>query len=243
MKYKNKILIVGHAGGKKTGPENSLKAFKKAIDLKAEFIEFDVRISKDNQIVIIHDPDTLSSTGTPGLVKDKTLQELKNLDIGGGEKIPTFREVLELTDNRINLLLHINVSNIEKQIVNLLREYQYVENTIVSCMVNKFLFKYRLLEPHLKLAALVNIHFEENNFPSWEIRKKLIDDALESKFYAINPEYHLVDNQFVAYAHQRNLKVFPWTVNEKEDILSMIDIGVDGIITDDIPLLKSLLAR
>ncbi len=243
MNFKKEILIVGHAGGKKTGPENSLKAFKKAIELEADFIEFDLRISKDNQIVIIHDPDTLNSTGMPGLVKDKTVQQLKKLDIGEGETIPTFREVLELIDNKIKLLLHINATNIEKQIINLLREYQYIENTIVSCMIHKVLFKYRLLEPNLKLAALVNINFKEYDFPSWEIRKRLIDDALENKFYAINPEYHLVDNQFVAYAHQNNLKVFPWTVNEKHDIQRMINIGVDGIISDDIPLLKSLLGR
>ena len=241
MNLKKKIFIVGHAGGKKTGPENSLKAFKKAIELKADFIELDLRISKDNQIVIIHDPDTLNSTGIPGLVKDKTLQQLKKLDIGRGEKIPTFREVLELIDNKIKLLLHINSSNIEKQIVNLLREYQYVEKTIISCMIHKYLFKYRNLESALKLAALVNLNQED--LPSWKIRKKLIDDALRNKFYAINPEYHLVDTQFVEYAHQNNLKVYPWTVNEKEAIQFMIDISVDGIISDDIPLLKSLLGR
>lgn len=243
MNFKNKILIFGHAGGKKTAPENSLKAFKKAIELKADFIELDLRFSKDNEVVIIHDPDTLNSTGVPGLVKDKTLQQLKRLEIGEGEAIPTFREVLELIDNKIRLLLHINAPNIEKPIINLLREYNYLEKTLVSCMIHKYLFKYRLLEPNLKLAALVNFHYEEDNHPSWKIRKKFIDDALENNFYAINPEFHLVDTQFVAYAHQCNLKVYPWTINKKGDIQRMINIGVDGIISDDIPLLKSLLGR
>ena len=237
----SKISIVGHAGGKKTGPENSLKAFKRAIELKADFIEFDVRISKDNQIVIIHDPDTLNSTGTPGLVKDKTLQELKKLEIGEGEKIPTFREILELTENKINLLLHINASKIEKRVINLLRNYKYIEKTIVSCMVHRYLFNYRILEPKLKLAALVNLYSE--GLPSWEVRKKIVDDAVNSNFYAINPEYHIVDKKFITYAHQRKIKVFPWTVNKREDIQYLIDLGVDGIITDDIPLAKELLGR
>jgi glycerophosphoryl diester phosphodiesterase len=241
MTYRKKILTFAHAGGKKTGPENSLKAFKKAIELKADFIELDVKVSKDGEIVIFHDPDTFNITGVVGLLKDMTLKELKLLDIGEGERIPTFREVVELADHKISLLLHIAAENTERQIVNILREYDYVETTIISCMIHKYLIKFRDLEPKLKLAALENLHYEE--FPKWDVRKKLIDNAVHKKFFAINPEYHLVDNKFVNYAHQRNLKVFPWTVNDKKDIQFLISHRIDGIITDDIPLVNNLLSR
>ncbi len=241
MSFKNKILIVGHAGGKKTGPENSLKAFKKAIELKTNYIEFDVRLSKDNEIVIFHDPDTFNITSVPGLVKDKTLKELKTLDIGEGERIPTFREIIEVTNYKINLLLHINVPHMEVQIINLLREYDYLERTIISCMIHKYLFKYRELEPKLKLAALENLYSTE--FPKWEIRRKLIENAANNEFYAINPEYHLVDAQFVAYAQEKKIKIFPWTVNEESIMRELIDLGVDGIMTDDIQLLKKVLNK
>ncbi|MFX1502486.1 MAG: glycerophosphodiester phosphodiesterase [Promethearchaeota archaeon] len=241
MNYNNEILIIGHAGGKKTGPENTLKAFKKAIELKADYIEFDVRLSSDNEIVIFHDPDTFNITEIPGLVKNMTLKELKKLDVGEGERIPTFREVIELANNKINLLLHINGSNIEDQILNLLRKYNYIERTIISCMVHRYLFKYRDLEPKLKLAALVNLYSED--LPKWEVRKNLIDNAANNKFYAINPEYHLVDAQFISYAHQKNLKVFPWTVNEESEMRKFSALGVDGIITDDIALLNQILGK
>ncbi len=241
MNYKNNTLIFGHAGGKKTGPENTLKAFKRAIELKADYIEFDVRMSKDNEIVIFHDPDTANITSVPGLVKNKTLKELKTLNVGEGEKIPTFREVIELANHKINLLLHINVPRMEEQIINLLRDYDYIENTIISCMVHRYLFKYQDLEPNLKLAALENLYSEE--FPKWEYRRKLIDNAVNNNFYAINPEYHLVDNQFILYAHQKNLKIFPWTINEENIMRKLIDLNIDGIITDDIALLNQVLGR
>jgi glycerophosphoryl diester phosphodiesterase len=241
MNSKNKILIIGHAGGKKAGPENTLKVFKKAIELKADYIEFDVRLSKDNEIVIIHDPDTYNASAVPGLVKNKTLRELKTLNVGEGEKIPTFREIIEIANHKINLLLHICSPNMEDQIINILREYDYIKMTIVSCMIHRYLFKYRDLEPTLWLAALENMYYKE--FPTWNVRSKLINKAMNNKFYAINPEYHLVDAQFVAYAHQSNLKIFPWTINDRNDIQSLINLGIDGIITDDIPLVKNLLGR
>jgi glycerophosphoryl diester phosphodiesterase len=108
-------------------------------------------------------------------------------------------------------------------------------------MVHRYLFKYRDIEPKLKLAALVNFYYEE--FPKWDVLKKLIDNAFYNKFYAINLEYHFIDAQFVTYAHQKNLKIFPWTVNDRNDMQSLINLGIDGIITDDIPLAKDLLGR
>ncbi|MFX0153617.1 MAG: glycerophosphodiester phosphodiesterase, partial [Candidatus Hodarchaeota archaeon] len=191
MNFKSKILVVGHAGGKTTGPENTLKAFKKAIQLKADYIELDLRLSMDNEIVIFHDADTFNITAVPGLVKEKTLRELKTLNVGEGERIPTFREVIELANNKINLLLHIAAAHMEVQIINLLKEYDYIENTIVSSMIHKYLSKYRGLEPNLKLAALENLYSED--LAKWDIRKKLIDNAVKNKFYAINPEYHIID--------------------------------------------------
>ncbi|MFX0153618.1 MAG: glycerophosphodiester phosphodiesterase, partial [Candidatus Hodarchaeota archaeon] len=75
------------------------------------------------------------------------------------------------------------------------------------------------------------------------IRKKLIDNAVKNKFYAINPEYHIIDAQFVTYAHQKDLKIFPWTVNEEIIMRKLIDLGVDGIMTDDIILLNKALEK
>ena len=239
MKINTKILTFAHAGGKKDLPENTLKAFRNAIKLKADYIELDLRLAKDNEIIIFHDPDTFNITSIPGLVKDKTLEELKRLDVGEGERIPTFQEVVELADHKIGLLLHIAAANMEAQIIKILREFDYIDMTIASCMIHKYLLKLRALESKLKLAALENLYYKE--FPTWDIRKKLVDRAVNNKFWAINPEYHFVDHQFVEYSHQNDLKVFPWTVNVSEDINSLLQLGVDGIITDDIPLIKELI--
>jgi glycerophosphoryl diester phosphodiesterase len=239
MKINTKILTFAHAGGKKNLPENTLKAFKNAIKLNADYIELDLRLSKDQEIIIFHDPDTFNITSIPGLVKNKTLKELKRLDVGEGERIPTFQEVVELANHKIGLLLHIAAADLEAQIIKILREFDYIELTIVSCMIHKYLLKFRVLEPNLKLAALEDLDYEE--YPIWDVRKKLIDRAINNKYWAINPEYHLVDRQFVDYSHKNDLRVFPWTVNDREDIKTLLELGIDGVITDDITLIKELI--
>ncbi|MFX1401592.1 MAG: glycerophosphodiester phosphodiesterase, partial [Promethearchaeota archaeon] len=86
---KSQILIIGHKGASKLKPENTLIAFQKAIDLQADYIEFDIQASKDGEIVVFHDYDILRLTGMEGYIEDMTLNELKQLNIGEGEQIPT----------------------------------------------------------------------------------------------------------------------------------------------------------
>ena len=88
-KFKRKPWIIGHRGANSIAPENTLKAFQKAIDLGADCVEFDVHESKDGEVVIMHDPDIFRTTGQKhhGLIKDMTLEELRTLDCGEGEKI------------------------------------------------------------------------------------------------------------------------------------------------------------
>ena len=92
---KRKTLIFGHRGASSDAPENTLKAFNKAIELEAEYIEFDAHQSKDGEIVIIHDGNTLRTTGHFGFIKKMTLAELKELDFGEGEKILTLQELID----------------------------------------------------------------------------------------------------------------------------------------------------
>jgi len=100
---KKDILIIGHKGASAIAPENTLKAFKKAIELKADMVEFDIHKTKDGEIVIIHDSDTLSITGVQGLIKEMTLEEIKKLDAGEGEKIPTLLELIKVAKEKVGL--------------------------------------------------------------------------------------------------------------------------------------------
>jgi len=238
MNSEKKFLVIAHRGASSIAPENTLKAFKKAIELKADCIEFDVHKSKDGEIVIMHDANTFRATGRSGLIKEMTLEELRLLDCGDGEKIPTLRELVRLAKGKIGLNCEVKVRGIAEQIIKILNEEDSLETTIISSFKHDVLLKIQKLEPQIKLASLEPTR--TGWIKSWLSRKKLIRVAIKNKFYAINPFFKLVNEKFINKAHNNNLKVFPWTVNSDSAIMKLINLGVNGIITNDVEKVRKL---
>lgn len=241
MNSEEKVLIFAHRGVSNLAPENTLKAFKKAIELKADYIEFDVHRSKDGEIVIMHDANTFRMTGHFRLIKEMTLEELKQLDCGDGEKIPTLRELVRLAKGKICLNCEVKVRGIAEQIVKIFNEEDSFETTIISSFKHDVLLKIQKLEPRIKLASLEPTR--TGWIKSWLSRKKLIRLAINNKFYAINPFFKLVNKNFIDKAHNNNLKIFPWTVNSYSAIKKLINNGADGIITNEVQRVRELLNR
>jgi len=241
MNANDKIIIMGHRGASKIAPENTLKAFKEAIRLKADAVEFDVQETVEGEIVIIHDYDTLRTAGTEGIVEQMTLKELKKLNFGNGEQIPTLLELIELAKDKISLNCEIKVEGIAKKIIQIFQDADILDSTIISSFLHEELIKIQKIEPQLKLATLVPTG--AGKFSDWNYKKKLIDFTSENNYYAINPLYKLADKQFIEYAHEKNIKVFPWTVDSGIAMKKLINMGTDGIITNDISRLKEVLYR
>jgi len=237
--HNKKVLIFGHRGANSIAPENTLKAFKKAIELKADFIEFDVQMSQDRQLVITHDLDIERLTGEKKYVKDLTLDELKSKDFGDGEKIPTLEELIKETKGKICLNCEIIVEGITSKVVDILRKYDVIGTTIVSSFKHEELLKIQKLEPDLKLASLEPTKYLSEY--KWDLKQEMLKFCISNKLFAINPFYPLVDQQFVDYTHKYNINVFPWTVDSKPSIRKLIKYGVDGIITNDITRVKDIL--
>ena len=230
---------MGHRGASKIAPENTLKAFKEAIRLKADAVEFDVQETVEGEIVIIHDYNTLRTAGTEGIVKQMTLKELKKMNFGNGERIPTLLELIELAKDKISLNCEIKVEGIAKKIIQIFQDADILDSTIVSSFLHEELIKIQKIEPQLKLATLVPT--EAGKFSDWNYKKKLIDYTSKNNYYAINPLYKLADKQFIEYAHEKNVKIFPWTVDSGIAMKKLKNMGVDGIITNDITRLKEVL--
>jgi len=239
MNNKEKMLIFAHRGASNLAPENTLKAFKKAIELKADFIEFDVQQSKDGEIVIMHDANTFRTTGQAGIIEKMTLKQLKQLNCGQGEKIPTLNELIEFTNGKIGLNCEIKAKGIAEKIVDIFRDANLIDSTIVSSFKHGELLKIQKLEPRLKLASLNPTR--TGWIVSWFSRRNMLKNAFQNRFYAINPLHMLVNYQFVKKAHDNNLKVFPWTVDSQTTIENLVKIGVDGIITNNISRVKKVL--
>ncbi|MHA2037984.1 MAG: glycerophosphodiester phosphodiesterase [Promethearchaeota archaeon] len=230
-----KILTIAHRGASNLAPENTLKAFKTAIELKADYIEFDVHQSKDGEIVIMHDGNTLRTTGHFGIISRMTLSALKELDCGNGEKIPTLLELIEIAKGKIKLNCEIKARGIAEKIIKIFRNLNVTETTIISSFNHDILVKIQKLDPIIKLASL------EPTRTGMISRKKMLNLAIKYNFYAINPFYKLVNLQFVEKAHKNGIKVFPWTVDSISSMKKMVKIGVDGIITNKVSKLKEIL--
>ena len=236
-----KTLIIAHRGASSVAPENTLKAFNKAIELKADYIEFDVHQSKDGEIVIMHDSNTLRATGHFGLINKMTLSELKELDCGGGEKILTLQELMQLAKGKIGLNCEIKARGFAEKIIKILNEADIVETTILSSFKHDILLRIKQLDSRIKLASLEPTR--AGWIINWLLRKKMISFTTENKFYAINPFYKLVNLKLVQKAHKNNIKVFPWTVNSESIMKDLIKIGVDGIITNKISTVQEVLSQ
>jgi len=227
-------LIIAHRGASKMAPENTLAAFKKALELGAGGIELDVHLSRDGQLVVIHDEKLDRTSNGKGFVGDKTLDELKALDFGSwfspefrNEKIPTLEEVLNLLDNWDGLL-NIEIKNgpvfypgIEKAVSQAITAHKRANRTIISSFNHYSLVEIRKLNPQLVTAPL----YMAGIYEPWEYAKRLGAAFIHPLFYNIVPEV-------VKGCKQNNIKINPFTVDLPEHIKAMVSAGVDGIITN-----------
>ncbi|MFX1378001.1 MAG: glycerophosphodiester phosphodiesterase [Promethearchaeota archaeon] len=232
------VLIIAHRGASNLAPPNTLKAFQKAIELRADYIEFDVHQSKDGEIVIIHDAYITDINGQENYIKEMELNELKLINIGEGENIPTLKELIKIAKGNIGLQCEIKATNFSENLVKILEQENLIKNSIISSFIFKELLELQKLNSNLKLALLIP--------PEMDSSHKLMkysQKAIDSNFYAIHPYFGLIDREFVKSIHQNDMLVNVWTVNEESEIKEVLEIGVDGIISDDIQLVKRILNR
>lgn len=242
----NKIpVIIAHRGASTYAPENTMAAFQKAFDLSADGIEFDVKCSKDGEMVIIHDQTLDRTTNGHGKVIETNLKELRNLDAGSsfssefsGEKIPLLNEVLEEFSKR--LLINIELTNYSSlrdglalKAATLVKHMCVEENVVFSSFHPYNLIVTRRITPKVPVALLAL-----PGKSGWISRSNVMRWVSPE---IIHPYYKDVDKQYVENQHRKNRKVNVWTVNTKNEIKKLLKDHVDGIITDDPSLAKRLI--
>jgi glycerophosphoryl diester phosphodiesterase len=240
MKNDNTILIAAHRGASSIAPENTLKAFQKAIDLKADYIEFDVFPSKDGEYVIWHDAAFSQKDGKTSFIKDMALADLKKIDIGEGETFTTLLELIELTKGKIGLNCEIKALNIGKDIVRILKKENLDETTIISSFIFNELLTIKDLDSSLKLALILT---KDMISPRWVI--KFCKKAINNNFFAIHPYWKAINEDIVEFAHSNGLMVNIWTEIyepiKDSDLREVVRMGIDGLIHDDIQQAKRVI--
>ncbi|PFZ07874.1 hypothetical protein COL60_18605 [Bacillus pseudomycoides] len=229
-----KPLIFAHRGVKGTHPENTMIAFQEAERVGAHGIELDVHLSKDDEIVVIHDETVDRTTSGTGLVSEKTVAELQALDAGSHKnptfneaKIPTLREVfiwLSTTNLQLNIELKTDVIHypgIEEKVVDLVREYHLSNQIIFSSFNHDSISLLAEIAPEIPRAILYD---EPLSDPIAEAKKR--------EASGLHPNFQLLTKEFVQTAQQQGYVFRPYTINENKDLQTMIDYGVDVIITD-----------
>ena len=227
-----KILIIAHRGASKLAPENTLKAFQTAIDLGADYIEFDVRKSKDGEIVIMHDRSVFRTTHKLGWINRMTLEEIKSLDAGEGEEVPTLKELIKNTKGKIKYMCEIKTYGIIEKVIRIFDDFKLQDDTILISFKHTELVKVQNLNLNLRTGAILpsGIGWLTN----WFLKKKSILSINENIFYSINPYYKLLNQNYVNIVHKKGLKIFPWTINSNRKMKKLFKMNIDGILTNDI---------
>lgn len=231
--------IIAHRGYHREGiPENTLAAFLRARALGLDMVELDIQVSADQKLVVIHDEILERTVGSQGRVDSFSLDELKEFSLrseGGAltrERIPSLVEAVE-TLSGFPVLVDFNDHRVVKPLCDFLKAHPG-ENLRVCSPLHSSLESIRRACPEVP----VWITFNEQNLP-----KDPIGYAQALGFWALNFHYSfLLENpQFVQTAHKEGLEVSCWTPNKKEEVLELIPLGIDAIITDEPLLLRAVL--
>ncbi len=235
-------LLIAHRGFSAVAPENTLSAFKYAIRSKADMIEVDVRLTKDGTPVIIHDAKVDRTTNGSGKVRNFYVWTLKELDAGSwfdlkykGEKIPTLEETLKFINGRLPINIEIKTSprrnEITEKVLAVIFENGYEEKTLISSFDPRILRRLRKLTDKIPTALLYH----------YPIYFNPIKTLKNLNAVALIHNFKFTTQNLVRKIHDAGLKIFVYTVNKPEDIKKMINLGVDGIITDDLRLARRIL--
>jgi glycerophosphoryl diester phosphodiesterase len=220
------VVFVAHRGGIVDGiPENTLAAFRHAIEAGADAIEIDLRGTKDGEIVIMHDETVDRTTDGRGLVSDLTFSELKMLDAGGGERIPSYEDVLQLTSGTgAILLLDIKESPAldKRQVVRLTEAHDAELHVIVGARRLEDLRTFRSLNPNLRTLGFIR---------GIEDVEPFVDAGVD--IIRLWPDWIHDDPDLVGRVHDLGKPV--WTTagtSSRHELDELIEMGVNGILTD-----------
>ena len=220
------MLKIGHRGANGHEPENTFVSFQKALDMQVDGIELDVHLSADGEIIVIHDEIIDRTTNGKGFVNALSLRELKAFRIDSKHQIPTLKEVFDLVNQDCFINIELKSYEVTEKVVSLIEKY-----------VTKNGWKYnRFLISSFDWNALQQVAFLNDKIPIGVLTETDLDLALAfAKFIqakSIHPHFHLLTKENTAQIQKKGLQVFPWTINELEDIQKIKKFNVNGIITD-----------
>ena len=231
-------LVIAHRGASAYRPENTLSAYALAVEQAADMIEIDLHLSRDGVVVVTHD-ELLAGLGGRGEIAEASLEELRKLDAGEGERIPTLDEVLDRFGSRIPFNLELKrgaraeYPGLEAKALGAVLERGLLERTLFSSFSDAVLERLRGLCPEARIALLVS-----RKFPQGALAR-----AAHLGAEALNPDRSLASPAWTRQAHAAGLDVHVFTVDAEAGLRRFLELGVDGIFTNTPDRLRRLVPR
>ena len=222
--------IFAHRGASAHAPENTLAAFRYAQSSGADGIELDVHLSADHQVVVIHDDDVSRTTNGLGKVQELRLEELRRLDAGQGEVIPTLLEVLELIGDQMLVNIELkgfsrSAASLPEKATRMVTELNLDSRVIYSSFNPMLLIQTRRCDPQAKCGLLM--------LPGGLSSALRLIGAAFLHPWSLHPHYSSVSQTFMNRAQHKGRAVITYTVNQPQEMRRLFNLGIQGIITDD----------
>ncbi len=246
----NKLANVAHRGASGHAPEHTIPSYKLGEEMKGDYIEIDLQMTKDGELIAMHDESVDRTTNGTGLVKDYTLEEIKQLDAGSwfnekypekakksyeGLQVPTLEEVIQAFGKDARYYIETKSPEVypgmEKELLRVLEKYNLTgvnersSKVLIQSFSKESLLKMEDLNPNLPLVQLIS--YKEQATISDEELNELTEYAV-----GVGMSYTKIDEDYVQQVRNAGLHIHPYTVNEKEDMERLLDWGVTGMFTN-----------
>ena len=244
-------LVIAHQGGDGIWPGDTMYAFEKAVEIGADVLEMDAHITKDSQIVLMHDEKVDRTTDGAGLIENLSLSELKKLDAayqwsnddsktfpyrGQGIQVPTLVELFQrFPQMRYVIEIKLTENPIDKPLCDLIRQYSMQDQVVIASFHDEAMQSFRKTCPEVATSASRG---EVTKFVL--LGKVFLSGLVAPQYQSIQPPYDpsesmnvpIMTKRFIHEAHAKNVAVEPWTIDDPQLMKQYIEWGVDGIMTD-----------
>ena len=244
-------LVIAHQGGDDLWPGDTLFAFEKAVEIGADVLEMDAHLTRDGQIVLMHDEAVDRTTDGTGLIEDLSLEEIRQLDAayrwsnddgktfpyrGQGIQVPTLEELFQkFPEMRYVIEIKLTQNPIDKPLCDLIRKHNMQEKVMIASFHDEAMQNFRITCPEVATSASRG---EVTQFVL--LGKIFLSGLIAPQYQSIQPPYDpeesmnipIMTERFIREAHAKNIRVEPWTVDDPGLMRQYVAWGIDGIITD-----------
>ena len=232
-----KINVTAHRGSSRRAPENSLSAIQLAIEEQADYVEIDVMLTKDKEVVLFHDSNLKRISGSNQSIKNMTLEEVKEVDNGSyfdkayaEEQIPTLQEALEQGKGKIRFNIELKAvgdeADLAQRVAEIVKHYEMQDEVVISSLNYEALQQFRTYAPLTKIGYILSLGLGDFT-------------CLNVDFISV--EYGLLTKELVHAMSALEKEVHVWTINDQIKVRDVARLRVDNIITDSVDMVNEQL--